>query len=695
MKKNFNISDKFPLNKGGKGVVKLINSATSYLFFILIISALAYSSVYSQLTDNPLIPLKKQHDYQRFGIFGSFNLNQHPSEFQSLPGVASCCQDFTNGSGTGFMVGLLYEYPLQDNLFLGIRAGYLTRDGKFSRDENEIVNVFGRDTLGLIRHTLETKLADIAIEPTINYRFFDRFLVHAGLQFIPFSLKKSFSHHEDLIIPEIGTFENDSRRRLDSSGNISNFSPFKLSLLGGLSYELPLNSDGSWILAPEIFYTYGLLPEIKDSTWKVNMLRFGLALKYSPIPKPRFDTITDIKKVPHLAADVNATGVDREGVEAPVVQVKVEEFLSTRMHPLLTYVFFDENSSVIPDRYRRITKEQTATAKVEQFHDFNALETYYHLMNIVGKRMLMYPDAKIVLDGCNSNEGKEKNNIELSKKRAEAVKAYLTSVWGIDPERIRLNPRNLPNEPSNPQKEDGVVENRRVEILSNTMEIIAPVITVDTLRVTNPPSVRFRTDYRGEAPLRSWTLLAKQKGKTLKTFEGDNAMPKETDWIFANDEKSIPKTQDPLEYQLIVHDNTGQMFESQVKSLPVEVITLQKKRRELFADKLIDRFSLILFTFDETKLTYFNTKVLDIIQSYIKPESNVKVMGYTDRMGEADYNLTLSQQRAQGVANTLHSDKKTITGIGANDFLYDNNSPEGRYYCRRVDVTVETPIEFK
>ncbi|MBI5323922.1 MAG: OmpA family protein [Ignavibacteriae bacterium] len=665
------------------------------LLLYITVLILCFCNIYSQVAENPLVPLKKQHDFMRFGIFGSFNLNQHPAEFKTLPQVASCCKDFGDGSGTGLMVGLLFEYPLKDDLFIGVRAGYLTRDGKFSKDTNDIVNVFGRDTIGTIRHTLETMLSDIAIEPTINYRFFDRFIVHAGFQFIPFNLKKDFHHWEEIIKPDYGTFENNSRIRLDRKGEISDFSSIKLSLLIGLSYELALNNKKSWILAPEIFYTYGLLPEVKDTTWKVNMLRFGLALKFSPVPDRAIEGKIIEKKPPVLLADVNATGVTHEGTEVPVVQVKVEEFLSTRMHPLLTYVFFDENSSVIPDRYKRITKEKALNSKVEDFHDFNALETYYNLLNIVGKRMLMFPDAKIVLDGCNSNEGKEKNNIELSKKRAEAVKTYLVNTWGIAPERISLNPRNLPNEPSNPQKEDGVVENRRVEILSNTMEIIAPVITVDTLRVTNPPSVRFKTDYKGEAPLSSWSLLAKQKGKTLKTFEGDNSMPKETDWMFAQDEKSIPKTQDPLEYQLIVHDNAGQVYESPVKKLPVEVLTLQKKRRELFADKLIDRFSLILFTFDETKLTYFNTKVLDIIQSYIKPESNVKVMGYTDRMGEADYNLTLSQQRAQGVANTLHSDKKTVTGIGANDFLYDNNSPEGRFYCRRVDVTVETPIEFK
>ncbi len=458
---------------------------------------------------------------------------------------------------------------------------------------------------------------------------------------------------------------------------------------------MPLNKEKSWILVPEVFYTYGLLPEIKDSTWRINTLRFGLSLKYSPQPEKPIVEEKIAEKPPKLMADVSASGVDKDGKEIPVVQIRVEEFLSTRMNPLLTYVFFDENSSTIPDRYNKITKEQADKSTIEQFHRFNALETYYNLLNIVGKRMQMYPNAQIVLDGCNSNEGLEKNNIELSRKRAQAVKDYLTSVWSIDPDRIQLNPRNLPNEPSNPQKQDGIVENRRVEILSNTMEIISPIITDDTLRVTNPPVVRFKTDYLGEAPLKDWTLVASQEGKTLKTFKGDNLMPEETDWIFAHDENSIPRKQEPLNYQLIVHDNTGQAYQSPVKTLPVEVITLRQKRHELLADKLIDRFSIILFTFNENKLTYFNTKILEIIQSYIKPNSVVHVYGYTDRMGEADYNLTLSQQRAQGVANKLKATTIDAKGIGANDFLYDNNLPEGRYYCRRVDVIVETPIEFK
>jgi outer membrane protein OmpA-like peptidoglycan-associated protein len=678
-----------PLEKWGfRGIFYLLLSV-----ILIIASSL---QLFSQTnTGDPIKPENVPTDYPRYGIYGSFNLNQHNADFRTLPGVITCCPKFIDGSGTGFGLGLLFEYPIADNVLLAFRAGYLTRGGKFQTDEIDTVNVAGQAVNGIFRHTIQASLANISIEPMLQYRFWDKFLVHGGFQLGLGNLQKSYSHSEEIIEPAVGTFENNQRTRLVASGDIQNLSSFKLSLLVGLSYEMYLNEKKSWILAPEIFYTYGLLSEIKDSTWKINMLRFGLSLKYSPQPEKQFVEKKIEEKPPALMADVSASGVDNDGKEMPVVQVRVEEFLSTRMNPLLTYVFFDENSSTIPDRYKRVTKEQADKSTIEQFHNFNALETYYNLLNIVGKRMQMYPDAKIVLDGCNSNEGTEKNNIELSKKRAEAVKDYLTSVWSIDPSRIQLNPRNLPNEPSNPQKEDGVVENRRVEILSNTMEIIAPIITDDTLRVTNPPVVRFRTDYKGESPLRNWTLLASQKGKTLKTFSGDNNIPNLTDWIFAHDEKSIPRKQEPLNYQLIVHDNAGQLYESPIKTLPVEVVTLQKKRHELFADKLIDRFSLILFTFDETKLTYFNTKVLEIIQSYIKPESEVKVYGYTDRMGEPDYNLKLSQQRAQGVANKLKSDKKTVTGIGANDFLYDNNLPEGRYYCRRVDVIVETPIEFK
>lgn len=75
------------------------------------------------------------------------------------------------------------------------------------------------------------------------------------------------------------------------------------------------------------------------------------------------------------------------------------------------------------------------------------------------------------------------------------------------------------------------------------------------------------------------------------------------------------------------------------------------------------------------------------------PKSNVQVIGHTDSSGEATYNLGLSQQRANAVADVLQSngvgyDRLNVTGVGENQPVASNLTPEGKAQNRRVEVIV-------
>jgi outer membrane protein OmpA-like peptidoglycan-associated protein len=85
----------------------------------------------------------------------------------------------------------------------------------------------------------------------------------------------------------------------------------------------------------------------------------------------------------------------------------------------------------------------------------------------------------------------------------------------------------------------------------------------------------------------------------------------------------------------------------------------------------------------------------DIMRGVVKPSSLVKISGHTDRLGADDYNQKLSDQRASVVKSYLTPKNSVVKGFGENDMIYDNNLPEGRFYSRRVDIIVETPIEDK
>jgi OOP family OmpA-OmpF porin len=78
----------------------------------------------------------------------------------------------------------------------------------------------------------------------------------------------------------------------------------------------------------------------------------------------------------------------------------------------------------------------------------------------------------------------------------------------------------------------------------------------------------------------------------------------------------------------------------------------------------------VLFEFDSAALTPAGRAALDRLAANIVPGSTVTVVGHTDRIGTAVYNLRLSQQRAGAVGDYLNAksgfrSKFVTQGVGA------------------------------
>ena len=154
--------------------------------------------------------------------------------------------------------------------------------------------------------------------------------------------------------------------------------------------------------------------------------------------------------------------------------VTIEEITTIDSAPLLNYVFFETGRSELPQRYVQY-QAQAETAKFSETALTGVMEKYANILNIIGYRMREYPDATVRLVGCNSHTGDERSRQDLSRSRAEAVKAYLRYVWGISPERLTVEARNLPEAPSTNRIVEGQVENQRVEILSDDPRMLDTV----------------------------------------------------------------------------------------------------------------------------------------------------------------------------------------------------------------------------
>ena len=127
--------------------------------------------------------------------------------------------------------------------------------------------------------------------------------------------------------------------------------------------------------------------------------------------------------------------------------------------------------------------------------------------------------------------------------------------------------------------------------------------------------------------------------------------------------------------------------------IPIEQVTLNKKKINRVQDREVNTFSLVLFDVRSSEITEGNAQIIDFIKGFVKPNSTISITGYTDRLGDADANQKLAQDRADATAKALQvKQRATVLGKG-NSALYDDRYPEGRLYTRTVDVIVDTRID--
>ncbi len=697
------------------------------------------------------LSLYSQEDSLRlkFGIYGNFLLNYHSADFKKLPDCPNCSPGFESGDGNGMSFGALFEYPFSKLFYGGVRVGLSDISAKLIKNEPTTVIVNGVASAGSFEHSIEATLKAFSIEPMIKYMPAENIFINAGIDF-SILMKKEYSQYEKIIgngtfIDEYGV-DTESKIRNQLSGELKNTSSFLMSPFVGISYELPLNENRVLLLEPEAFYFIGLSNIIDDdlvTKWKAGSLRFGLALKYSPAPAEpiidkyqkdiQIDTIsivnpnisknqvvigkpiitTNVKEKDNirltidsekrtdtlflakdykLEADVTAIAIGNDDKEIDLKsKIKIEEFVQNKLQPLLNYIFFEENSSQLADRYTKINSSQTKKFNEKQTYELNTLQTYYQILNIVGARLIEYPNAKLTITGCNDDET-EKSDKTLSLARANSVKEYFVKIWNIEDKRLNVISRNLPSVPSKPLIDvEKMAENRRVELSTDNYNILKPVKANDTVRVSYPKKLRFIPEINSEAGLKAWNISIMQDNKIIKEFNG-KSIAENIDWDICNDRISIPKSEAPLEYLIKTEDLKNGKFNSKIKALNVEQIKISEKRKNNLGDKEIDNFSLILFEFDKSDIKGENKKIMDIVSERIKPNSSIQINGYTDGTGEEEYNKNLSQKRANEVKTLIKRPDAIANGIGEGVLLYDNNLPEGRFYCRIVTITLETPI---
>ncbi len=118
---------------------------------------------------------------------------------------------------------------------------------------------------------------------------------------------------------------------------------------------------------------------------------------------------------------------------------------------------------------------------------------------------------------------------------------------------------------------------------------------------------------------------------------------------------------------------------------------------------LIITMEAIFFDFDSAELNAAARKKIASLAQLLKQENNnyiIGIDGYTDIIGQEDYNLNLSKLRADSVkaafiAAGITPERLDSKGFGQSDPIADNSTLSGRQQNRRVEILILQPSEIQ
>lgn len=143
----------------------------------------------------------------------------------------------------------------------------------------------------------------------------------------------------------------------------------------------------------------------------------------------------------------------------------------------------------------------------------------------------------------------------------------------------------------------------------------------------------------------------------------------------------------------------GQNMDEKAQKLEEEMdgVTVQRVEEGI----AVSFDSGILFDFDSSSLRpegYVNLRKLATIINRDE-DTTLMIVGHTDSRGDDDYNLRLSERRAQSanrfmVSQGLSSSRIQIVGRGEYEPIADNNTDDGRQKNRRIEVAITASSDY-
>jgi len=621
-----------------------------------------------------------------FGVAAGANFNFYQGTTQQLTTDFMAPAAFHDGQGIGIFVAPLIEYHRPDTrLGFMLQIGYDKRRGKF----DQVMAPCN------CPEDLNTNLDYLTIEPSLRFAPFKSNLYLFIGPRLAINLNKNFIYQksDNPDFPGMGA-------EPEMTGEFSEINKVLLSAQIGAGYDFHLSSEKrllKTVLSPFISYHpyFGQDPRSIES-WNITTIRAGIALKFRRghiVVEPE-EFIPIVPVIPPVRFAVTSP----ENIPA---ERKVRETF-----PLLNYVFFDLESTEIPNRYVMLEKDQVVNFKEDQLEQFAPLKVsgrssrqmvaYYNVLNILGDRMGKNPSSTITLVGTSEMGSQD------GKVMAESVKQYLVDIFGISASRINIDIRNKPKLPSEqPGGTRELVllreEDRRVTIESGSPALLMEFQSGSDFRLKPVELIAIQ-----EAPLDSYVTFNVAEGNDVFSSWSvdvkDNKGKVQNFGPYTQDEVSLPG-------KMILGDQTEGNYKVTLVGKTFNGTEIKRDttvHMKLWAPAENEeglRFSVIYEFNDSKAIKIYEKYLTEIVTPKIPEGASVKIHGYTDIIGDEANNRKLSLARANDVKKIIENSlaksgrrdvKFEIHGFGEDQKLsqFDNEYPEERFYNRTVIIDI-------
>ena len=326
-------------------------------------------------------------------IGGSFASNKANASIDALDGK-SPCGIFQNGNGGAPSMFGGITFPFTDKFSIDAKLEYDNLSTALETPATSIVkntplayNLFNGSYDSILRNRYyNASLGTVGVAALVSYSIFSRLKISAG-PFLGVLLQHSYNETEGLVYPADSTavYKTGLPTRTIANATISNVNTLQTGIELAASYELPFEphlalrpSFGATIPFTPItshlyVYTIGasisLVYHFSEPTVQepapaiVNNIPIPQQAESKPVETPVPSSPLSPKRA-MLTVSVKALGVGDDGREVSEPVISIERTHVTEVYPMLHYVFFDDGSSEIPERYHH----ETAATR-DNFHE--------------------------------------------------------------------------------------------------------------------------------------------------------------------------------------------------------------------------------------------------------------------------------------------------------------------------------------